>query len=349
MIIESIDEAVDSGARLRRACQEVGVDSRTIQRWKKRADGGEDQRRGPKSKPTNSLSVEEQKTVLSIANSPTFRDLCPHQIVPTLADQGVYVASESSFFRILNEEQLNTHRSASKPSTHKKPNEHKATAPKVVWSWDITYLKAPVLGTFFYLYMIVDVFSRKIVGYSVCDVELSDYAARLVDLACQKEGIRKGTLVLHQDNGSPMKGAMLQATLEKLKVAASFSRPHVSDDNPFSESLFRTLKYRPEYPTKPFTSIEAAREWVECFVHWYNNEHLHSAIRYVTPNQRHAGEDEAILSQRQNVYERARQKHPQRWSGKTRNWDSIEEVYLNPEEPCNHVNPRRYVPRTEAS
>jgi len=349
LIIEAIDEAIDSGARLWRACQEIGLDSRTIQRWRKRADGGEDQRRGPKSKPTNSLSVEEQETVLSIANSPTFRNLSPHQIVPTLADQGVYVASESSFYRILNEEQLNTHRSASKPSTHKKPTEHKATAPNEVWSWDITYLKAPVLGTFFYLYMIVDVFSRKIVGYSVCDVESSEEAAQLVDMACQKEGIRKDTLVLHQDNGSPMKGATLQAMLEKLRVAASYSRPHVSDDNAFSESLFRTLKYRPEYPTKPFASIEAAREWVERFVHWYNNKHLHSAIRYVTPNQRHAGEDQVILAQRQKVYERAKQKHPQRWSGKTRNWDTIEEVYLNPEEPCHHVNPRRHVPRKEAS
>jgi len=211
------------------------------------------------------------------------------------------------------------------------------------------YLKAPLLGTFFYLYMIVDVYSRKIVGYSVCDVERSDYAARLVDKACQKEGIRKNTLVLHQDNGGPMKGATLKATMEKLGVMASYSRPHVSDDNPFSESLFRTLKYRPKYPSKPFASIEAAKEWVESFVSWYNTEHLHSAIRYVTPAQRHAGEDEAILDHRRKVYEKAKREHPERWSGPIRNWEPIKEVYLNPEEPCKHVNHRRQVPRTGAS
>jgi len=249
----------------------------------------------------------------------------------------VYVASESTMYRILREEKLNTHRSASKPAKHKKPREHVAEAPNQVWSWDITYLKGPVVGTFFYLYLVVDIFSRKIVGYSVREKEFSDYAAILVNQACQREGIQRNTLVLHQDNGSPMKGATLKATLDKLGVTPSYSRPHVSDDNPYSEALFRTLKYRPEYPTKSFESLEAATQWVEEFVKWYNTEHRHSGIRYVTPHERHKGEDEEILAYRLSVYEEAKQKHPERWSGRTRNWEPIKEVYLNPEDPINRL------------
>jgi len=274
-------------------------------------------------------------------NSPAFRNQPPNQIVPALADQGVYVASESTMYRILREEKLNTHRSASKPVQHKKPREHMAKAPNQVWSWDITYLRGPVVGTFFYLYLVVDIFSRKIVGYSVREKEFSDYAAILVNEACQREGIRRNTLVLHQDNGSPMKGATLKATLDRLGVTPSYSRPHVSDDNPYSEALFRTLKYRPEYPTKPFESLESATAWVEEFVTWYNTEHRHSGIRYVTPDERHNSEDEEILAYRMKVYEEAKQKHPERWCGKTRNWESIKEVYLNPEDPINRLTKGR--------
>jgi transposase InsO family protein len=252
-------------------------------------------------------------------------------------------------YRILREEKLNTHRSASKPPQHKKPREHVAKAPNQVWSWDITYLRGPVVGTFFYLYFVVDIFSRKIVGHSVREKEFSDYAAILVNEACQREGIRRDTLVLHQDNGSPMKGATLKATLDKLGVTPSYSRPHVSDDNPFSEALFRTAKYRPEYPTKPFESLEAAIKWVEEFIKWYNTEHRHSGIRFVTPTERHNGEDEKILAYRVKVYEKAQQKHPERWSGKTRNWEPIEKVYLNPEDPCNMVTCNQKVLQREAS
>lgn len=332
MIIRSVEEATRSGARLSVACETMGLSSRAIQRWKRQTDGGEDRRQGPREKPKNSLSRKERERVVEIVNAPAFRDQSPNQIVPMLADQGLYVASESTMYRILREEKLNTHRSASKPRQHSKPREHVAVAPNQVWTWDITYLKGPLLGAFFYLYLIVDIFSRKIVGYAVHESESSDYAALLVEAACQREGIRKDTLVIHQDNGSPMKGATLKATLEKLAVLASYSRPHVSDDNPFSEALFRTLKYRPEYPTKPFASLEAAMAWVERFVQWYNQEHRHSAIRFVTPDQRHKGLDAELLKHRHQVYQKARAKHPGRWSGKTRNWQRTEVVYLNPQE-----------------
>jgi transposase InsO family protein len=350
MIIGHIEEAVVSGARRSKACEGIGLSARTVQRWKQDPDGGEDQRKGPKSAPHNRLSDKEREQVLQVVNSPEYRNLSPNQIVPSLADEGIYLASESTIYRILRAESLNTHRAASKPpKKHKKPKEHVADAPDQVWSWDITYLRGPIKGTFFYLYLIVDVFSRKIVGYRVFEEESSEYAGLLVDAACQREGIMKDTLVLHQDNGSPMKGVTLKATLEKLGVTASYSRPHVSDDNPFSESLFRTMKYRPEYPTKPFESMETAMRWVDAFVTWYNCDHKHSGIRYVTPEERHNGDDMEILSHRSDVYEAARKRHPERWSGKTRNWEPIRTVYLNPEDPRNMVSTCDAVLQKEAS
>jgi len=202
-----------------------------------------------------------------------------------------------------------------------------------VWSWDITYLKSIIRGHFFYLYLVVDVFSRKIVGFSLHDRECPDLAAALVQRACTAEGIESGQLVIHMDNGGPMKGATFHATLERLGVAASYSRPSVSDDNPYSESLFRTLKYRPNYPELPFASMLGALQWVERFVHWYNNVHLHSAIRFVTPALRHAGGDLVLLAQRKHVYEAARAAHPERWSRTTRDWSRIAAVELNPARP----------------
>ena len=158
-----------------------------------------------------------------------------------------------------------------------------------------------------------------------------DLASCLIDDTAVRMGCDRSGLVLHSDNGGPMKGSTMLATLQRLEIVPSFSRPHVSDDNPYSEALFRTLKYRPEYPRGAFANIEAARRWVEDFVAWYNTEHLHSAIGFVTPADRHTGTDEAILTARQRVYETARKRHPERWTGKTRNWERVEVVKLNPE------------------
>ena len=179
-------------------------------------------------------------------------------------------------------------------------------------------------------HLIEDIFSRNIVGWEIHDNETAEHASVLIRKACLAEGIHEEGLVLHSDNGSPMKGATMLATLQKLGVVPSFSRPSVSDDNPYSESLFRTLKYLPAYPSKPFESIEAARRWVHQFVRWYNEEHRHSAIGYVTPSQRHQGLDTALLAARKAVYEAAKARHPARWSGPTRNWDPVAEVWLNP-------------------
>ena len=269
--------------------------------------------------------------MLEIVTSPEYCDLSPNQIVPRLADEGRYVASEATMYRILREEALLAHREASRPAVSRRPREHVATGPNQVFSWDITYLSTTTRGRFFYLYLILDVWSRKIMGAEVYREESTDLAAELFKQTCRRHGLDPDGVVLHSDNGSPMKGSTMLATLQQLGVVASFSRPRVSDDNPYSESLFRTLKYRPDYPSGPFTSLEEARRWVAGFVVWYNTSHRHSAIRYVTPEERHSGREEAILKQRQGVYERARRRNPQRWCGATRNWEPVKTVYLNPE------------------
>jgi putative transposase len=256
-------------------------------------------------------------------------DKTPWEIVPMLADRGIYIASESSFYKVLREQQLLAHRLNSNPPKHERPKELIAHAPNQVWSWDITYLKSPVLGMFYYLYMVVDIYSRKIIDWEIRDRESVETSSMLLARACQQEGVEKDQLFLHSDNGGPMKGATMLATLQKLGVVASFSRPKVSDDNPYSESLFRTLKYRPTYPTRAFKSIEDAVIWVEGFVQWYNYEHLHSGIRFVTPASRHALQDQAILERRALTYSEARRKNPARWIKKTRNWDPVLSVVLN--------------------
>ena len=269
--------------------------------------------------------------MLKVANGAEYADLPPSQIVPRMADKGEYIASESTFYRILNENDQLKHRGKSKPArTVIKPNALTASAPNQIYSWDITYLPSRVKGIFFYLYLVLDIFSRKIVGWQIHNEELSALSADLMFDICQRENIERNQVTLHSDNGSPRKGATMLATLQELGVVPSFSRPSVSNDNPYSESMFRTLKYRPEYPEKAFVDISAARDWGNGFARWYNNDHRHSGIKFVTPNQRHREEDVQILGKRKQVYEQARSQNPSRWTGKTRNWDRIGEVYLNP-------------------
>ena len=248
--------------------------------------------------------------MLQFVNSPAYCDLSPNQIVPRLADEGLYVASEATMYRILREEPLLAHRQRSRQTTTRRSQEHVATGPGQVLSWDITCLRSAIRGRFQYLYVILDVWSRKILGADVYGEESMDLAAKLFERTClDPEG-----MVLHSDNGGPMKGSTMLATLQSLGVVASFSRPRVIDDNPFSEALFRTVKYQPEYPSGAFASLEAARQWVARSLLWYNTEHRHSAIRFVTPEDRHSGRESALLQQRQRVYEQARRRHPRRWT-----------------------------------
>lgn len=329
MILGLVDEAVAAGARRERACAVLGLTERCMQRWRG-ADVGDDGRAGPRTSPANAFTAAERAKVLEVVNSPEYCDLPPKQVVPRLADEGRYIGSESTIYRILRAEGLDAHRGRAKPRTVRKPDEHVATGPNQVWSWDITYLVSSVRGRFFFLYLIVDVWSRRIVGFEVHEEESMELSAALVRATCVAEGVDPNGLVLHSDNGGPMKGSTMLATLLYLGIVASFSRPSVSDDNPFSESLFRTMKYRPEYPHKPFDTVEAARAWVTAFVAWYNAEHRHSGIRFVTPDERHHGRETAVLANRVRVYERARRRHPNRWSRGTRNWTPAPAVFLNP-------------------
>jgi putative transposase len=327
--MELIEEAVRMGAGLGKACVAVGLTLRTYERWKG-ASGEGDRRRGPVTAPANKLSEQEHARVKEIATSKEFCDLPPSQIVPRLADRSEYVASESTFYRVLREEELLSHRGKAQPRTHSRPDPFVATGPNQVWSWDITYLLAAVQGMFFYAYLFVDIFSRKIVAGEVFEEEEGAHSALMLRRACLQYGICEDELVLHSDNGGPMKGATMLATLQRLGVMASFSRPSVSDDNPYSEALFRTMKYRPEYPSKPFETLAQAQAWLREFIAWYNHCHLHSGVNFVTPADRHAGRDLKILEARKQVYQEARSKNPSRWSRGIRNWDRIEEVALNP-------------------
>lgn len=323
-----MDEALQAGVGLTAACSRLGVSPRTVQRWRK-PQSAEDRRCGPRTQPANRLSQAERQRVLQVANSEQYRDLSPKQIVPRLADEGQYVASESTFYRVLREHEQLQHRGKARAPVKRARPEHVASAPNQVWSWDITYLKGPVRGAFLYLYLVVDVYSRRIMGWQVHEEESTEKAAALIR-SCWEEAGRPQGLTLHSDNGGPMKGATMLATLQWLGIAPSFSRPRVSDDNPFSEALFRTLKYRPSFPDKPFSSLEEARSWVTSFAGWYNSQHRHSAIRFVTPDDRHLGRESQLLAQRDELYQHARRRHPARWRGNTRDWTPAGPVRLNP-------------------
>lgn len=324
--LKLIAEACKAGARKRKAAELMGLTLRAVQRWAKA--GTIDKRKGSRCSPANKLSDQEEKKIISVLNSPEFSDLSPKQIVPRLADQGLYLGSESTMHRILRRLNMSIHRQNSQPAKKTSPEPLLATGPNQLWSWDITYLPSNVKGQFYYLYMIMDIYSRKTVAWQVYDCESGELAADLITDACIQEEIPRDQITLHSDNGAPMKSVTMLAKLQDLGVMPSFSRPSVSNDNPYSESLFKTLKYRPEYPEKPFRSILDARTWVQFFVTWYNDTHLHSALRFVTPSDRHNGKDIEILANRRKIYQAARKRNPERWSGNTRNWDREGQVIL---------------------
>jgi len=275
-----IQEAKRSGATQKASCDILGITPRTIQRWKYDI---EDKRVIRKYTPHNKLTIEEQKTILKTINKPEYENHSPATIVPLLADKGDYIASESTIYRILKKANQLRHRGSDKPRKKVKPKTLVATRPNQVYSWDITYLKSTLRGAFYYLYLIMDIYSRKIVGWQIYDRESSEYASDVLEAACIDEGVGKNQVFLHSDNGSPMKGATMLATLQRLGVIPSFSRPSVSNDNPYSEALFKTLKYTPIYPDKPFKSLLSAREWVSNFVNWYNY-----CLLYTSPSPRDA-------------------------------------------------------------
>ena len=333
-----IDEAVQNGARQKQACELVGIASRTYQRWNQGETLSEDQRIYNDAPKHNVLSEAVRQDILNVINKAEYSTLTPYQIVPTLLDLGCYIASESTFYRVMRAHNQLKHRGKGAVGQRKRPQALKATAPNQIYSWDITYLLSPIKGLYYYLYLVMDIYSRKIVGWQVHDCESSAHAANLIEDIADREKIDKNQLVLHSDNGSPMRGATLRAKLIDLDIAPSYSRPRVSNDNPYSESLFKTVKYHYTFPENPFADLSEARVWVDTFVGWYNTEHQHSAIKFVTPNQRHNGLDQALLDNRKNVIEQAKADHPERWNGRdTRNLTPVDVVYLNPSRDESHI------------
>jgi putative transposase len=331
-----ITEARDNGSRQAPACAVAGLDPRTFQRWRKNDGLARGDRRPGAIRPalSHALTAEERARIVEVANEPRFAETPPARIVPMLADEGVYIASESSFHRVLRAHgQMNRRGRARPPRRSRPPTTHIATRPGAVWCWDVTFLPATVQGRWFYLYLILDLYSRKIVGFEVHDTDSADHAAHLARRTALGEAVHAMPVkpVLHGDNGATLKGTTVLAMLYWLGIEPSYSRPRVSDDNPYAEALFRTAKYRPEFPVKGFAELNAARQWAADFVHWYNDVHRHSGIKYVTPAQRHAGQDRRVLSARHELYQQARQDNPRRWTRQTRDWTPIAAVTLNPE------------------
>jgi len=324
-----IDEAVKSGARQARACEELGLNERTLQRWRHTPEDGRPGTQRPV--PANKLSEAEREAVLAAANEPGCEGLTPHQIVPKLADEGRYLASESTFYRVLKAAGQARRRGRGHEAKSRPLTTHRADGPNQVWCWDITWMPTTVKGRFFYWYMMQDIYSRKLVVNEVHESESANHASELLSLGCLREQTAGRPLVLHSDNGSVMKGGTMLAMMGYLGVQPSYSRPRVSNDNAYAEALFRTAKYCPLWPDRPFNTLQQARDWVHRFVCWYNEEHRHSGLKYVTPNQRHRGEAPPLLARRTMLYLAARTRHPQRWSRGIRNWKLEPVVYLNPE------------------
>ena len=352
--IELISEANAAGAGLVSACREIGICLRTLKRWRRQFAGdgdGVDRRHGSHRLVSHRLSEEERQRILLTCNQPEYASLPPGQIVPALADQGLYIGSESSFYRVLHQAgQCHRRGRARLPQEPRSVPRLRADRPNAVWSWDITYLPTTVRGIWLYLYLVIDVWSRKVVAWDVDEREDPAIAADLVSRACFRERISKGRqqpLILHADNGNAMRAATLESRLEELGVLRSFSRPRVSNDNPYSESLFRTVKYRPDYPRKPFASKEQACQWVAAFVDWYNHRHRHSGIKFVTPQQRHCGLAVEISHHRTVVYEQARQLNPRRWSRSTRCWHQPEVVWIN--QPADDLDQGQKLPLMQAA
>jgi len=324
-----LTEAVTNGARRKPACDVLGISVRTWERWRQ-GNNTVDGRQQVYRRPPNKLRESEQEMILAVMNCPEYACLAPSQIVPKLADEGKYLASESTLYRLLRAQKQLKHRHSSQPRHYQRPTRQVATGANQIYSWDITYLPTTIRGVFYYLYMFLDIFSRKIVGWQIYEVESSEHAATILEAICHQEEIEPQQLLVHSDNGAPMKGVSMLSKMQDLGIVPSFSRPSVSDDNAYAESLFRTLKYVPKYPGR-FDDLAAARVYIGQFVNWYNKSHCHSGIKFVTPSQRHDGLDAEILAKRDAVYKQAREKYPERWSGNTRNWSYIDKVYLMPE------------------
>lgn len=266
----------------------------------------------PRPSPPRALAPDERQQVLDVLHSERFRDKAPPEVFATLLDEGTYLCSLRTMYRILEESgEVRERRDQLRHPSYQKP-QLLATVPNQVWSWDITKLLGPVKWTYFYLYVILDIFSRYVVGWMVAERESAELAKRLIGETCRKQNIAPDQLTIHADRGTSMTSKPVALLLADLGVTKTHSRPHVSDDNPFSESQFKTLKYRPEFPER-FGSIQDARAFCQVFFPWYNIEHHHSGIGLLTPEVLHYGRADDVIAQRQLVLSQAFQRNPERF------------------------------------
>jgi transposase InsO family protein len=289
-----------------------------------------DGRKGAPKTTARKLSPEEREAVYQAANQERLADLTAEQVVATLAQESTYLASTSTFYRVLRERRALSRRQDSKtPVRSNKPPTRVATAPNQVWTWDITWLSAEVKGLYFYAYVILDLYDRTIVGWAIHDREDGQLARELFERACLEHGTHPQ--FVHSDNGGPMKSYTLVEFLYSKNILPTTNRPRVSNDNPFSESLFKTVKYRAGYP-RTFKTLIAAMTWFAGFVDWYNTKHMHSALAYVTPHQRRTGQDATVLASRNWTLALARATHPLRWGTRpAKVYAAPAEVVLNAE------------------
>lgn len=314
-----IDEAITRGISERKTCIYLDLNRKTIQNWRRK--GTADKRKGSARFVAHRLSVEEEQTFYQVANSPEFRDYAPELIVAKLAEVETYYASVSTLYRILRKRKAVQHRQETKkPFKTTKAIPTLVTGPDQVWAWDNTWLKTDVEGLFKYAYTIIDLYDRTIVGWAVEESETDDHARTLFERVIRTHKVVPK--IIHADNGGPMRGVSLGAFLDRLCITRSYSRPRCSNDNAFIESWHKTLKHTVGYPAL-FTSLEHARTWYADFVNWYNHEHLHSSLGYVTPIQRRTGEAQFIYKKRNHTILEAKAKNPLRWrTGKVYNYDA---------------------------
>jgi putative transposase len=306
------------------ACQVLGVPRSSFYRARQPK-----QESRPRPTPQRALSQEEKTQVRQALNSERFQDSTPRQVYATLLDEGIYYCSWRTMYRILDEHQeVRERRNQLRHPKYVKP-ELLATSPNMLWSWDLTKLRGPVKWSYYYLYTILDVFSRYVVGWMIAERESATLAQQLIRETCDKQGIRSGQLTVHADRGGPMRSKTVALLLADLGVTKTHSRPHVSNDNPYSESQFKTMKYRPTYP-KRFGSIQDARIWARSFFRWYNHDHHHSALGLMTPAVVHYGQAEAVIEQRQQVLQAAYAAHPERFvRGEPKAPTLPKEVWIN--------------------
>lgn len=326
LAVQLIEEAKAAGARVFKACEVLEIHTRTFKRWK--AGMLVDRRKGAHKSVPKRLSAAERTAIISVCCSKEYQDLTPYEIYVMLLDTRIYMASVSTFYRVLRDADLVHFRSNTRKGTvSHRPPERIATGPNQVWAWDITYLKSRVSGLYYFLYTIIDIWSKKIISWHIDEVESHEVAERLFKNTMAKQGL--SNVFLHADNGNPMKAGTMLMTLYKLGIVPSYSRPRVSNDNAFIESFFKTLKYKRSYP-KFFQSLSDARNWVADFLDWYNDRHLHSSIGYVTPNQKHFGRATKIINARNEVKQLAYEANKHRWSSKMSLLPDPQIVILNP-------------------